>query len=158
MAGMVRSPLWWGWKSPDGSTGSLSIPAGILRQTEGLWSSSVRRLFTIEEARAELSRALPATDEVIELRAQLIEGTMRQRDGDTVNLPDLKAGEARLSEIIDGFVASGIEVKGFAPLLLDFPALLEGREVLLCWLEGEADIGWYHEPAHGFTGRRRLGR
>jgi hypothetical protein len=117
----------------------------------------VRRLFTIDEAREHLPRVLAVASEVIELRAELVDATRRQQAGDdTVSLPDMKAGEARLSEILDGLVAAGIEVKGFAPLLLDFPALLDGREVLLCWLEGEADIAWYHDPEHGFAGRRRL--
>lgn len=117
----------------------------------------MHRLFTIDEARAELPRVLGAAGVVIELRAGLAEATHRQRNGDsTVSLPELKASEARLSEILDGFVASGIEVKGFAPLLLDFPSLLDGAEVLLCWLEGETDIGWYHHRDHGFAGRRRL--
>ena len=98
-----------------------------------------------------------AAAEVIELRADLIEATtLHQRGDQSVNLADVKANEARLSEIVDGFVSSGIEVKGIAPLLLDFPSLLDGREVLLCWLEGETSIDWYHDPEHGFTGRRRL--
>jgi len=117
----------------------------------------VDRLFTLDEARGELPRVLTDAAEVIALRADLVVRTQRHRDGDTsVSIADLKAGEARLSEILDGFSASGIQVKGFAPLLLDFPSLLDGREVLLCWLEGETDITWYHEPEHGFAGRQKL--
>ena len=40
--------------------------------------------------------------------------------------------------------------------LVDFPALRDGREVYLCWEEGEADIGFWHEPEAGFAGRRPL--
>ena len=40
--------------------------------------------------------------------------------------------------------------------LVDFPALREGREVYLCWIEGEAEIGYWHEPEAGFEGRRPL--
>jgi hypothetical protein len=114
-------------------------------------------LFTIDEARGELPRVLTAAAEVIQLRADLVEAQQRQRSDDPdVNVADMKAGEARLSEILDGFAASGIEVKGFAPLLLDFPSELDGRAVLLCWLEGETSINWYHDAEHGFAGRRRL--
>jgi hypothetical protein len=52
----------------------------------------------------------------------------------------------------------GVEVKGFAPLLVDFPSELDGSPVLLCWLEGEAELGWYHRPEYGFVGRRPLNR
>jgi hypothetical protein len=41
--------------------------------------------------------------------------------------------------------------------LVDFPALREGREVYLCWQEGEHEIGFWHEPEAGFAGRRPLG-
>jgi hypothetical protein len=27
---------------------------------------------------------------------------------------------------------------------------------LLCWLENEDTIGWWHLPEHGFAGRRPL--
>jgi hypothetical protein len=40
--------------------------------------------------------------------------------------------------------------------LVDFPALREGREVYLCWEEGEPEIGFWHEPDAGFGGRRPL--
>lgn len=115
------------------------------------------RLWTVEEARAEVPRVRAVADEVIVLRARIVEGATRHDQGDeSVVIADLKAWEARLAELLDGMRADGIEIKGWAPLLVDFPALLEGREVLLCWLEGETDLGWYHEPAHGFAGRRRL--
>jgi hypothetical protein len=41
--------------------------------------------------------------------------------------------------------------------LVDFPALRDGREVYLCWEEGESEIGFWHEPEAGFGGRRPLG-
>lgn len=41
--------------------------------------------------------------------------------------------------------------------LVDFPCLHpSGREVLLCWLSGEDDLGWWHLPEEGFAGRRPL--
>jgi hypothetical protein len=38
--------------------------------------------------------------------------------------------------------------------LLDFPSLRDGREVYLCWQEGEDGIAFWHEPDAGFGGRR----
>ena len=40
--------------------------------------------------------------------------------------------------------------------LIDFTALHNGREVLLCWQLGEDDLGWWHFPEDGFAGRRPL--
>jgi hypothetical protein len=40
--------------------------------------------------------------------------------------------------------------------LIDFPSLRDGREIYLCWEEGEPEIGFWHEPEAGFAGRRPL--
>ena len=40
--------------------------------------------------------------------------------------------------------------------LVDFPALRHGREIYLCWVEGEPSIEYWHEPDAGFDGRRPL--
>jgi len=41
--------------------------------------------------------------------------------------------------------------------LVDFPGLREGREVYLCWEEGEDAVEYWHEPDAGHDGRRPLG-
>ena len=40
--------------------------------------------------------------------------------------------------------------------LVDFPAIRDGREVYLCWIEGEQDIGFWHELDAGYAGRQEL--
>ena len=40
--------------------------------------------------------------------------------------------------------------------LVDFPALRDGREVYLCWLEGEDEIGYWHDLEAGYAGREPL--
>ena len=40
--------------------------------------------------------------------------------------------------------------------LVDFPSLRDGREVYLCWEEGEDEIGFWHEPDAGYGGRQAL--
>jgi hypothetical protein len=40
--------------------------------------------------------------------------------------------------------------------LVDFPSLRDDREVYLCWLEGEDEIGHWHELETGFAGRQPL--
>src|SRR5690606_11621417 len=68
-------------------------------------------------------------------------------------LPELKAAQARLDELLTEVQQTGAELKGLAPLLLDFPAELDGVPVLLCWLEGDPDLAWYHRRDLGFAGR-----
>ena len=40
--------------------------------------------------------------------------------------------------------------------LVDFPAIRDGREVYLCWLEGEGEIAYWHDLEAGFAGREPL--
>jgi hypothetical protein len=41
---------------------------------------------------------------------------------------------------------------------VDFPALIDGREVYLCWQLDEPEISHWHGLESGFAGRRLLGR
>jgi len=40
--------------------------------------------------------------------------------------------------------------------LVDFPAMIDGEEALLCWRSDEGEILWYHSLEDGFAGRRPL--
>jgi hypothetical protein len=115
-------------------------------------------LFTVEEARAELARLLPVLDEVVALRADAAELalTTSDRPSPLGGLPELKAAQARLDELLTTVQQTGAELKGVAPLLVDFPSELAGRPVLLCWLEGDRSLDWYHRLDTGFAGRRPL--
>jgi len=119
----------------------------------------VDRIFTLEQARLLMPDLLGKADDVVAARADLVELQTALNQGTTSPLggiPEVKALEARLSEILGWFTAEGLDLKGIAPLLLDFPAQLNGDNVLLCWLEGERELRWYHKPEHGFAGRRPI--
>ncbi|GAA2874137.1 DUF2203 domain-containing protein [Streptosporangium fragile] len=102
---------------------------------------------------------LERADAFVRMRGELAELAHELRTGGTSEaggLPEVKAYEARLDEILGWFEGQGIEVKGVAPLLLDFPSTLGGVPVRLCWLEGDRDLAWYHRDELGFAGRRPL--
>jgi hypothetical protein len=48
----------------------------------------------------------------------------------------------------------GVVVKDLDQGLLDFPAVMDGRTVLLCWKLGEKEIGFWHSTEEGFAGRK----
>ena len=50
----------------------------------------------------------------------------------------------------------GIQLRQIETGLVDFPALVSGRPVWLCWRLGEDSIGWWHEVSEGFDGRQKL--
>jgi hypothetical protein len=62
----------------------------------------------------------------------------------------MQAGVARL----DGW---GIQLRDIQTGLVDFPALVSGRPVWLCWRLGEPEVAWWHEQAAGVAGRRPVG-
>ena len=117
-------------------------------------------LFTPAQARAELARLQPALEELVTLRADVVEMAAALAGGGEPTaiggLPEWKAAEARLDELLTEVRQSGVELKGVAPLLIDFPADLDGTPVYLCWLEGEPELAWSHRVDLGFAGRRRL--
>ena len=117
-------------------------------------------LFTVEEARGELTSLLPVLDEVVSVRAEAAELAAAQLPGGRPTglggLAELKAAQARLDELMTRVQGTGAELKGLAPLLVDFPGERDGVPVLLCWLEGDRELAWYHRSDLGFAGRRRL--
>ena len=42
--------------------------------------------------------------------------------------------------------------------LVDFPAVIDGESVLLCWRYGEKSIDYYHNLSEGFSGRKPVKR
>jgi hypothetical protein len=111
----------------------------------------------LDEARAALARLRPHLDAIVTVRADLAElRNDLERDGASPlgGLAEAKAYEARLYAELEEVRASGVQLKGWAPLLLDFPGERHGVEVLWCWLEGDADVAWYHRVDCGFPGRR----
>lgn len=117
------------------------------------------RRFSYADAAALLPQVRHVAADIVEVRAELAELSSALNDGEESPLggvAEAKALEARLHELLSWFAANGIEVKGAAPLIVDFPGSLLGADVVLCWLEGETELAWYHRPELGFLGRRRL--
>lgn len=111
------------------------------------------RTFTLDEAHAVAAEVVELGDRVIEVRADL---ATVSADAAVGSLAEKKGLEARLAELLDTIVGLQVQLKGWAPLLVDIPVEHDGRVVLLCLLEGDRELAWYHEVDHGFPGRRPL--
>jgi hypothetical protein len=120
---------------------------------------SDRRLFDVQNVRELLPEVRRRVEALIDVRADLTELSVDlHRFGSSAlgGLAGMKALQARLDHMLEWFSEQGIEIKGLAPFLLDFPAELGGESVRLCWLEGESELAWYHRSDLGLAGRRRL--
>jgi hypothetical protein len=121
------------------------------------------RHFTVEEANAELARIEPmlvalrtAKDELLddEAREALTEASPTNGGGE----PGKKVGEAFLEvrRILAELNEAGIVVRDVDRGLIDFPSLMDGEEVYLCWQLGEDEIAYWHDLESGFGGRQPL--
>src|SRR6516165_2180747 len=63
---------------------------------------------------------------------------------------------AQLKQAIERIQETGCVVKDLDQGLIDFPSLLDGREVYLCWKLGEERIAYWHGLEEGFAGRKPL--
>ncbi|MGH9474759.1 MAG: DUF2203 domain-containing protein [Terriglobales bacterium] len=62
----------------------------------------------------------------------------------------------QLEDAVREIVSSGVQLKDLDQGLLDFPCLLQGRMVLLCWKRGEDAIAHWHGLQEGFANRKPL--
>jgi hypothetical protein len=63
---------------------------------------------------------------------------------------------AAMQEMLTEFQRREILIKDLERGLVDFPAIIGGREVLLCWEQDEDDIEFWHDLDAGYGGRERL--
>ena len=63
---------------------------------------------------------------------------------------------ADIKDVLRKFHDREIQIKDLARGLIDFPALIGGREVFLCWEKDEEDIEFWHDIDSGYAGRERL--
>ena len=63
---------------------------------------------------------------------------------------------ADIRETLYEFYQREIQVKDLDRGLIDFPALVNGKEVFLCWEQTEAEIEFWHDLDTGYAGREPL--
>jgi hypothetical protein len=68
----------------------------------------------------------------------------------------------KMAEEINGFMAELEEIGcfyrdwNFTIGLVDFPAMFDNKEVMLCWKSDEDDIRFYHDVEAGYSGRKPI--
>jgi hypothetical protein len=122
-----------------------------------------KKHYTLDEARALLPQVRGWLGEAADLRGRLLksEGRMAAMMEAGADLGGRLVNNwvrqmVELRRIVMEFHKRGILVKDVDRGLLDFPSLLGGREVLLCWEKDEEDIQFWHDLESGYAGRERL--
>ena len=63
---------------------------------------------------------------------------------------------AEMQKLLGEFQRRDVQIKDLERGLLDFPAIIGGREVFLCWEQDEDNVEFWHDLDTGFSGRERL--
>jgi len=119
------------------------------------------RLFTRDEANAELENLRELLPRLRDARRDLIDASERiteavAADGGGVAGSDWFRAQQILKADVEELARRGIILRDPQAALVDFPSELDGRRVLLCWRLGEHDVGWFHDEHTGFRGRQPL--
>jgi hypothetical protein len=62
----------------------------------------------------------------------------------------------RVKDAVHEIDAIGVQVKDLDMGLLDFPCVVNGEVILLCWKLGEEKIAHWHSTTEGFAGRKPI--
>ncbi len=121
---------------------------------------SRKKYFTAAQANAMLPLVRRIVQDITELA-----GDLRERQERIAHLQgeeqmhleeEFERGRERMTELIEELRKLGVELKDFFMGLVDFPCWMDGREVYLCWRQGEPEVGHWHEVDAGFSGRQKL--
>jgi hypothetical protein len=123
-----------------------------------------RRHFTLEEAHATLGWVSERLEEMRRARDRLLDSDARETLGEVASGNGggphgrtVSEGFLALREAAAQLAAAGVVLRDLDRGLVDFPAIRDGREVYLCWVESEEDeIGYWHDLDAGYAGRRPL--
>lgn len=130
-----------------------------------------RRLFTVDQANAALPLVRAIAQDLANLSSEVIERRQRiahLRGGRNADSNDpysselaqieeeLERDAERLEDYVEELRDLGVEPKYGPEGLVDFPSLIDGRVVFLCWKIGEPEITCWHEIDAGFRGRQPL--
>jgi len=140
---------------------------------------AMSRFYSLDDANSLLPELVIVTDRLRQQRDELVGLRDAYRDREGVVLaeviaettdpdmadadPELRRLRLRMRGIVDQMQADAawlderdIVLRDIGSGLVDFPALVSGRQVWLCWIAGEDAIGFWHGVDEGFAGRQPL--
>ena len=135
---------------------------------------NVERKFTIEEAEALIPKMEQIMLSIMEnkrsaadLSEELanLQRESRRTGGKGIDPSSLMNKQTEIDFLVQ-IISEGLEAleelggmpKDLDTGLVDFPAIIDGEMVLLCWRYGEKSIDYYHNLSDGFAGRKPINR
>jgi hypothetical protein len=119
--------------------------------------------YTRDEARALLPKIRKWLKRLVALREEI---ERREEELKKLSAPGKDLGGpainhwvkamAEVKSVLLEFHHRDIQIKDLDRGLIDFPAILDDKEVFLCWEQDEEDIEFWHDLDAGYPGRERL--
>lgn len=115
-----------------------------------------KKLFTVNEANRRLPLVKKIVGDILEKGRKLRQLSQRKnKEKMPVEYHTLSAEiESLMMELED--LGCFFKDWNFEIGLVDFPAKIDERDVLLCWRSDESDIRWYHPVEEGYLGRKLI--
>jgi len=133
--------------------------------------SETRKHFTVQEANATLPLVRAITKDLTELAREVVQRRERQsslpcgcecdtddpyREEVAQIAEELDKDSRRLRGYVEELLELGVKPRNITQGFVDFPAVLDGRPVYLCWRLGEPAVLHWHEQGATFHDRRPL--
>lgn len=115
------------------------------------------KFFTPEEAK----RTLPLVKRIIRdiiNSGEMMRSIASELNGSVIDDPEIQA----IASNINGFITELEEIGcfykdwNFTIGLVDFPSIIDGKEVMLCWRSDEPEIRYFHDMDSGYAGRKPI--
>jgi len=112
-----------------------------------------RRFFTVAEANRALVLVKRIAADIIAEHSRLLDMQERLEAAQTASRCNcaeaaryqLAASVRKLQTFLTELEAVGVELKDWSLGVIDFPSMIFGREVRLCWQHGQENIQYWHE-------------
>ncbi len=110
---------------------------------------------------AEARRTLPLVKKIVK---DILDTSREMRllaeelNGKVESDPDIQKLGADIESFLSELEEIGCFFKdwNFTLGLVDFPSVIDNREVFLCWKSDEDDIRFYHDVQEGYAGRKPI--
>ncbi len=115
------------------------------------------KFFTPSEAKLTLPLVRKIVKDILDTTRE-IRLLAEDLDGVIEDNPQIK----KMAGDVNGFMNELEEIGcfykdwNFTIGLIDFPAIIDGREVFLCWRSDEDEIKFYHDAEEGYAGRKPI--
>lgn len=112
-----------------------------------------KKNFTPQEANKRLPLVKKIVSDILAKGAELKQIVISNED--VKEHSEYKKVMAQVNVLVDELESLGCFYKdwSFEKGLVDFPSVIDGREVMLCWQGDEPDVRWYHGVDTGYQGR-----